>query len=110
MADIVNTTGDVLSRLIQLQAGRHEIRLAWTGHGVADLTACMHAHSTKARMAKHLWTSLSELLSMPEMVDLPEALQAKITATILQAQVLLELENEERARKLAQAPPNKGAA
>jgi hypothetical protein len=112
MADLPSpATGDALSKLIQLQASRHDIRLAWTGHGVQDLTALMYAHSTKARMAKHLWTSTRELLNMPEMNELPEPIQAQIACIILKAQALLELENEERAKKAATAsnrPP--GAA
>ena len=113
MAELITKTdGDALSRLIQLQAGRHDIRLAWVGNGTSDLVALVHAHALKARMAKHLWTGLRELMQMPEMSELPEPMQAKIASIVLYSQSLTELETEEHARKLANMPSNKpkGAA
>lgn len=106
----IKQDGDALSRLVQLQAGRHDIRLAWTGNGTADLAALVHAHSLKARMAKHLWTGMRELTQMPEMRELPEPLQAQIASTILKAQALLDLETEEQAKRIAIANKPKGAA
>jgi hypothetical protein len=102
MADITTKTeGDALSRLIQLQAGRHEIRLAWTGQGTSDLVALCNAHAVKARLAKHLWTGLRELMQMPELRELPEALQAQITSTVLKSQALTDLETESHAKRMA---------
>lgn len=93
--------GDALSRLIQLQAGRYDIRLAWVGRGTDDLVALLNAHAIKARMAKHLWTALRDLLQMPEMAQLPDPMQAVITSTILQAQALNDLETEDHAKRMA---------
>jgi hypothetical protein len=94
-------SGDSLSRLIQLQAGRHEIRLTWTGNGIADLIALCNAHSVKARLAKHLWTGLRELMQMPEMALLPEPLAAQITSIILKSQALTDLETVAHSERMA---------
>jgi hypothetical protein len=101
-----NTGEDALSRLIQLQAARHDIRLAWSGNGTSDLIALCHAHSAHARVSKHLWVSLRELLQMPEMRQLPEAIQAQIYSTTLKAQALTELEGEALSKRPA-PPPTK---
>ena len=67
MADLITKTdGDALSRLIQLQAGRHDIRLAWVGNGTSDLLALVHAHAVQARVAKNLWAGMRELMQIPE--------------------------------------------
>jgi hypothetical protein len=112
MADITNSAGDALSRLIQLQAGRHDIRLAWVGNGTTDLLALLNAHAVQARMSKHLWTGLRELMQMPELRTLPEPIQAQIASIILKAQALNELETEEHAKRLVHMNANKpkGAA
>jgi hypothetical protein len=110
MAEITyKTEGDALSRLIQLQAGRHDIRLTWTGNGTADLVALCNAHSVKARLAKHLWTGMRELMQMPEMALLPEPLAAQVTSIILKSQALTDLETEAHARRMAQTDTKKGA-
>jgi hypothetical protein len=102
--------GDALSRLIQLQAGRHNIRLVWVGNGTSDLITLVTAYATQARMSKHLWSSMRELMMIPEMKELPEPLQAHITSTILKAQALTELETEECARRATMNKPTKGPA
>lgn len=106
---ITKTDGDALSRLIQLQAGRHDIRLAWVGAGTADLIALVNAHAVKARLAKHLWTGMRELMLMPELKELPEPLQAQIASIILKAQVLTDLDTEAHAKRLANSDKPKGA-
>jgi hypothetical protein len=106
---ITKTDGDALSKLIQLQAGRHEIRLAWTGNGTTDLLALCNAHSVQARMAKHLWNGIRELMHMPELREMPEAVQAQIMSTVLKAQALTEIENESHAQRMATTKP-KGSA
>jgi hypothetical protein len=110
MADLStkNIEGDALSRLIQQQAARYDIRLTWTGKGVDDLTALLNAHAVKARMAKHLWNATKELMQMPEIRDLPEPVQAQIAATILKGHALTELDNDEHARRLALVNKTKG--
>jgi hypothetical protein len=101
MAEVLKTEGDALSRLIQLHAGRFEIRLTWSGKGVDDLIALCNAHAVKARMAKHLWTSTRELVQMPEIATLPESIQAQIYSIILKAQTLVDLDTDEHAKRMA---------
>lgn len=104
MADLTNMpNSDALSRLIQLQAGRYDIRLAWTGRGVEDMVQLVNAHAVKARMSKHLWTGMQELVRMPEMSQLPEPLQAQIASIVLKAQALVDLDNDNHAKRLAAA-------
>ena|SRR5271166_2167865 len=113
MAELITKSdGDALSRLIQLQAGRNDIRLAWTGNGTDDLVSLINAHAVKARMAKHLWTGLRELMHMQEMKELPEAIQAHIASIVLKTQALTELETEAHAKRMANVNANKpkGAA
>lgn len=110
MAELITKSGDALSRLIQLQAGRHDIRLAWAGNGTADLVALCNAHAVQARMAKHLWTGMRELMLLPDLKDLPESLQAQIASIVLQAQALVDLDTEEHAQRLAHLNKPKGAA
>lgn len=107
--NITKTDGDALSKLIQLQSGRHDIRLAWVGNGTADLLALVNAHAVQARMAKHLWNGLRELMYMPELREMPEPVQAQIMSIVLKAQALTELETEEHAAKLAKPTPPNGA-
>ena len=112
MADLISNAGDALSRLIQLQAGRHDIRLAWVGNGTSDLLALINAHAVQARMSKNLWTGMRELMQMLEIREIPEPLQAQIASIILKAQALTELDTEEHAKRMANVNANKpkGAA
>jgi hypothetical protein len=105
MADSINPAADALSRLIQLHAGRHDIRLTWAGKGVDDLIALVSAHAVKARMAKHLWTGMRELMLMPELKELPEPLQAHIASIVLKAQVMIDLDTDAHAKRLATPKP-----
>lgn len=102
--------GDAMSRLIQLQAGRYDIRLAWVGRGVEDLVTLLNAHAVQARLAKHLWTGMRELMQMPELHELPEPIQAQIASTVLKAQTLTDLESEAHAKRIALLDRPKGAA
>jgi hypothetical protein len=95
-----NLDGDALSRLIQLQAGRFEIRLTWTGKGVEDLIALCNAHAVKARLAKHLWTGMRELMQMPELALLPEPVLAQLTSIVLKSQALTDIDTEAHAKRL----------
>jgi hypothetical protein len=110
MADLLmKSDGDALSKLIQLQAKRHDIKLAWVGNGTADLIALCNAHAVKARLAKHLWTGLRELLQMPELALLPEPVHAQLVSIVLKSQTLTDLETEEHAARMAAASKPKGA-
>jgi hypothetical protein len=100
-ANYIKQEGDALSRLIQLQAGRHDVKVAWTGSGTLDLIAMCHAHAVKARMAKHLWNGMRELMQMPEIKELPEPLQAHIASIVLKAQALIDLDNDGHTKRLA---------
>jgi hypothetical protein len=101
MGDLITKDGDALSRLIQLHAGRHDIRMNWTGNGTADLVTLCNAHAVKARLAKHLWTGMRELVQMPEMALLPEPIAAQIMSIVLKSQALTDLETEAHAKRLA---------
>lgn len=108
MAELITKTdGDALSRLIQLQAGRYDIKLVWSGSGVSDLIAICNAHAVQARLAKHLWTGMRELMQMPEIREIPEPLQAQIMSIVLKAQALVELDNDAHAKRLAAHPTSK---
>ena|ERR1700735_2151465 len=111
MVEIIKASenGDALSKLIQTQAARYDIRLAWVGRGVDDLTALLNAHAVKARLAKHLWGGTRELMLMPEMKELPEPIQAQIYSIVLKAQALTDLETDEHSKRIA-AGPKKGGA
>jgi hypothetical protein len=100
---------DALSKLIQLHAGRHDIRLAWEGNGTADLISLVNAHAAKARIAKHLWNGMRELMLMPELKELPEPLQAQIMSIILKSQALIDLDTESSAKRLEKLDTKRGA-
>jgi hypothetical protein len=108
VADIMNNSADALSKLIQLQAGRHDIHLVWTGNGITDLIALCNAHAAKARISKHLWTGVRELMQMPDMKTLPEPVQAQIMSIVLRAQVLVDLSTDEHAKRMAIIDKPKG--
>lgn len=94
--------GDAIGRLVKLLAGRVDINLRWTGKGREDIALlCTHA-SNAALTAKHLWDGISELGKMDEFKSLPEPMQAKIAAIILQAHGNLALAREERNAKAQQ--------
>ena len=110
MAEVTyKTDGDALSRLIQLHAGRHDIRMNWTGNGTSDLITLCNAHSVKARLAKHLWSGLRELMQMPELALLPEPVAAHIMSIVLKSQALTDLDTEAHQRRMAQTDKTKGA-
>lgn len=109
MADLITKSdGDALSRLIALQAGRFDIRLTWSGKGVDDLISLCNAHAVKARMSKHLWNGMRELMQMPELAQLQEPLQAQICSIILKAQALVDLDNDSHAKRLVHMDRPKG--
>ena len=102
-------TGDAISRLVQLLAGRADITQRWTGNGREDIALlCTHA-SNAAITARHLWDGMLELGQMAEFKTLPEPMQAKITAIILQAHGNTDLarqaRNEKAQRRAVAASP-----
>jgi hypothetical protein len=102
MAEVlIQKAGDALSQLIQLQAGRYDIRLAWTGRGTEDLEALVRTHAVKERLSKHLWAGLRDLLQMAELKELPEPVQVQIMSIVLKAQALNDLEASAHAQRLA---------
>jgi len=108
MADLITNNGDALSRLIQLQAGRHDLRLNWVGNGNTDLTALCNAYSVQEKLAKSLWAGIRELMQMPELRELPEPLQAQIASIILKAHAIADLETESHAKRIAMMGKPKG--
>lgn len=96
MTDLIPEGGDAISRLVKLLAGRVDINLRWSGTGREDI-ALLCAHASNATLtAKHLWDSTLELSRMDEFKSLPEPLQAKMAAIILQAHGNIELARQER--------------
>ena len=109
MADFKQDS-DALSKLIQLQAGRHDIRLVWAGKGTEDLVQLCSAHAVQARLAKHLYNGFAELVRMPEMKTLPESMQAQIMGVVLSKQALVDLDTEAHAHRMASTNKPKGSA
>lgn len=107
MSAITVGAGDSVSRLIQLIAGRNGIRLNWTSRGADDLQMLCLGYSNKDLLTQCLWNGMKELMAMPELNELPEAVQAKIFAIVLQAQANFELKVLDRntARERATPPP-----
>lgn len=100
MAEITHADGgDAISRLVKLLAGRVDINLRWSGTGREDVALlCTHA-SNAALTAKHLWDGVLELSKMAEFKSLPEALQAKMAAIILQSHGNADLARDARNEK-----------
>jgi len=101
MAEISIGPGDVLSRLVQLRAQRYGIRMVWGGKGVDDIDQLCADYSNKKLLNQCLWNGMKELMEMPELKELPEAVQAKIASIILKAQAIFELEVGERTKRTA---------
>jgi len=110
VSDVVLKSGtDSLSSLIQLHAGQHGLRLAWTGHGISDLALLCNNYANSALAEKHFRTSMYELARMPEVATLPEAMQARIVSIVLQAQAFTDIEAAQQAKRLELANKMKGA-
>lgn len=111
MGEVIIGPGDAISRLLQLHASRANVRLKWSGVGIQDLDLLLQDYSNKQLLTECLWNGLKELMAMPELRDLPEAVQAKIMSIILKAQAVFELKLDERQQKLKKAPftPGPGA-
>lgn len=108
---IAGSTVDMVSRLVQLHAGRAGINLKWGGNGPADITMLCTDYQNKNLLSQCLWNGLRELMAMPELKELPEPIQAKIFSIVLQAQAVFELKIAERNQKAAlQKPAPPGAA
>ena len=112
MSMVPANEGDSLSKLVQLQASRNGVRLRWSGNGHQDLLALCLDTSNKTMLSQCLWNGMKELLEMPELKELPDPIQAKIYAIVLQARALFEIELEKRNEKQAQASmkPGPGAS
>lgn len=110
MGEVAITSGDAISRLLQLHAKRNGVRLKWTGRGTDDIAMMCSDNFNKTALSQCLWNGMKELISMPEIKELPEPIQAKIYSIVLQAQALFELQkNENNAKQPFVAPPT-GAA
>jgi hypothetical protein len=101
MAD-ANNGGDAISRLVQLLADRAGVTLRWTGTGREDVALLCTCASNAQLTARHLWDGLMELNRMKEFKTLPEAMQAKIAAIVLQAHGNIELARQERNERAQQ--------
>jgi hypothetical protein len=94
----------MVSRLVQLHAGQAGVRLKWSGDGPTDISMMATDYQNKALLSQCLWNGLRELTTMPELKELPEAMQAKIYSIVLQAQAVFELKIAERDKKRGRTP------
>lgn len=83
--------GDPVSQLLQVLASETGVRRIYTGQGRADLRALLVDFHNATTKAEEAWKALKELFEMPELAQLPEAVQAKLMAGILQARANCEL-------------------
>jgi hypothetical protein len=56
----------------------------------------------KSGMSKHLWNGMRELMQLSEFAQMPDIMQAHIASIILKAQTFIDLDNDYRAKRLAQ--------
>lgn len=97
MSSLTTTnSGDAVSKLLQIIAHQHNIHLRWTGNGDQDIATLCQDHSNKTILNQCLWGGVKELMAMPELKELPEAIQAKIYTIVLKAQANFELNIKDR--------------
>jgi hypothetical protein len=95
MAEFKVGQGDALSQLIQTIARENNIKdLRWTGQARVDIKMLLIEMYNARLIKEYLWQAMTELCGMPEMKDLPEALQAKIMAIILTARAKIDQEQK----------------
>lgn len=83
--------GDPVSQLVQVIAGEAGIRRIYVGKGREDLRSVLIDLHNATVKAEEAWKAIKELFDMPELAQLPEAIQAKLMAGILQARANCDL-------------------
>jgi hypothetical protein len=92
-----STQGDAVSRLIQLDARTLKLTgLKWTGKAYEDIRMVLSELDNARTFRDAILRGVNELLQMPEARSLPEAMQAKLFATVLNARAELDLRVEAR--------------
>lgn len=101
--------GDSISRLLQIRADIHGVKLPWCGRAIEDLDALCADYANRRDLNDCLWKGLQTLMEMPELKTLPEPIYAQILSIILRAQGEFELQRLARAAsavvKQQQQPP-----
>lgn len=106
----IEFAGDAVSRLVQLHARRNGLSLKWAGKGVEDISMLCLDNFHKTALSQCLWNGIKELMSMQELKELPEPIQAKIYSIVLQAQANFELQKGEHTAKQNPGTPPAGAS
>lgn len=86
--------GDPVSQLLQLIAGDLGVRRTFIGRGRDDIRALLVELQNVTVKAEEAWKALKELFDMPELQELPEPIQVKLMAGILQARANIELRSK----------------
>ncbi len=92
MAELKIGGGDSTSRLLQTHANSIGLKRVWCGDGRVDSLNLVVELYNAQLMRDYLWKGLQELYSMPELRELPEAVQAKMMSIILHQRSCAELE------------------
>lgn len=92
MTEVTVGAGDSVSKLLQVIAKDVGIKnLRFVGKGQDDAKAILVDLFNSRLVKDSLWQGMTELCQMPEMKELPEAIQAKMMAIILTARAKIEL-------------------
>ena len=95
MGEVQIGPGDAVSRLLQLYAKELGLKRVWAGNAQADCRSVIVDLYNTQTLKAALWTGLQELYAMPELKELPEAVQVKMMAVILSAKAVAELETKQ---------------
>lgn len=95
MGEILIGAGDSVSRLLQTHAREAGLKRVWIGNGRIDSRNLVFELRNVTNQRDNLWRGLQELYSMSELKELPENVQAKLMAVILNSRACTELEVKE---------------
>jgi hypothetical protein len=94
MSEVQIGGGDSVSRLLQVHAKEIGVKKVWSGDGRKDSRDVIVDLYNMTKLKDALWKGLQELYAMPEMKELPEIIQVKLMAVILNARACAELETK----------------
>lgn len=92
MSEIQIGPGDAVSRLLQVYAKEFGLKRVWSGIGHVDARALIADNVNLKMMKECIYDGVKDLYAMPELTTLPEAVQAKMMAIILNARACVELQ------------------
>lgn len=112
MSDItLGTGGDAVSKMLQVIAKDLKVAgIKWIGKGPEDCRQLLVEIYNVRLLKDALWIGMRELLAMKEMTELPEPLQAKIAAIVLNARAQFELQIKYPQQVPPQMSPPLGGA